>query len=61
MENLHKNWIYLCGIVCILFVILMSVLGVWDYYKTKVYVQNGYEQVMLPGSQYYKWQKVKSK
>ena len=40
-------------------VAIMITATYWDINTTKIWAENGYEQVMLPGSNLYKWQKAK--
>lgn len=57
MEIKHK---LILAISCVwAFVILVLGCVYLDMQSTKVWTSNGYEQVMLPGSAHYKWQKIR--
>ena len=49
----------MAGIIATAAVAIALILTHYDVKSTQLYIENKYEQVILPGSQGYKWQKVK--
>jgi len=52
-------WFRLWSVVVTGVVIILFILTSYTYKEEKLFMENGYEQVVLPGSNTYRWQKVR--
>lgn len=55
----NKFWVFVWALVVVAIVSVSGIIGAYHYYVTKLYVDGGYEETMLVGSSYTKWQKVR--
>jgi len=59
MDAKSKMTIWVVGLICLLVLSMVAIVSYTDRSNKKLFVENGYEQVMLPGETSSKWQKVR--
>jgi len=59
METENKMIVWIVALVCFSFLSMVAIILYTDHSNKKIFVENGYEQVMLLGEEVSKWQKAK--
>jgi len=59
MNAENKMIVWIVALVCFSFLSTVAIILYTDHSNKKIFVENGYEQVMLLGEELSKWQKAK--
>lgn len=59
MNAENKMIVWIVALVCFSFLSTVAIILYTDHSNKKIFVENGYEQVMLLGEEVSKWQKAK--
>jgi len=59
MNAENKMIVWIVALVCFSFLSMVAIILYTDHSNKKIFVENGYEQVMLLGEEVSKWQKAK--
>jgi len=59
MNAENKMIVWIVALVCFSFLSTVAIISYTDHSNKKIFVENGYEQVMLLGEEVSKWQKAK--
>jgi len=55
---MNKLGAYALSLLAIVIMFAIGVVSTRNHYQEKMYINNGYEQVMVVGSGMHKWQKI---